>query len=80
MLPLDPGTVDLVLCDLPYFGTDLDLDAPDPGQLYALRDYDSYLAALDEASVIELGFPYEMYAKAMPRAICYGGLRDQILA
>jgi hypothetical protein len=26
------------------------------------------------------GFPYEMYAKAMPRAICYGGLRDQILA
>jgi hypothetical protein len=35
---------------------------------------------LDEASVIELGFPYEMYAKALPRAICYGGLRDQILA
>ncbi|WP_327289906.1 TRM11 family SAM-dependent methyltransferase [Streptomyces sp. NBC_01198] len=47
--PLDPDTVDLVLCDLPYFGTDLDLDAPDPGQLYALRDYDAYLAALDEA-------------------------------
>src|SRR5229473_105935 len=38
------------------------------------------LKALDEASVIELGFPYEMYAKAMPRTICYGGLRDQILA
>ena len=38
------------------------------------------LQTLDEASVIELGFPYEMYAKAMPRAICYGGLRDQILA
>ena len=38
------------------------------------------LKALDEASAIELGFPYEMYAKAMPRAICYGGLRDQILA
>jgi aryl-alcohol dehydrogenase-like predicted oxidoreductase len=38
------------------------------------------LKTLDEASVIELGFPYEMYAKAMPRAICYGGLRDQILA
>ncbi len=35
---------------------------------------------LDEASAIELGFPYEMYAKALPRAICYGGLRDQILA
>jgi aryl-alcohol dehydrogenase-like predicted oxidoreductase len=38
------------------------------------------LKTLHEASVIELGFPYEMYAKAMPRAICYGGLRDQILA
>jgi aryl-alcohol dehydrogenase-like predicted oxidoreductase len=38
------------------------------------------LKVLDEASVIELGFPYEMFAKALPRAICYGGLRDQILA
>jgi len=38
------------------------------------------LKTLDEARVIELGFPYEMYAKAMPRTICYGGLRDQILA
>jgi aryl-alcohol dehydrogenase-like predicted oxidoreductase len=38
------------------------------------------LQTLDAASAIELGFPYEMYAKAMPRAICYGGLRDQILA
>jgi aryl-alcohol dehydrogenase-like predicted oxidoreductase len=27
-----------------------------------------------------LGFPYDIYAKAMPRAICYGDLRDQILA
>jgi aryl-alcohol dehydrogenase-like predicted oxidoreductase len=38
------------------------------------------LKTLDDPSAIELGFPYEMYAKAMPRAICYGGLRDQILA
>jgi aryl-alcohol dehydrogenase-like predicted oxidoreductase len=38
------------------------------------------LQTLDDASVIELGFPYEMYAKAMPRAICYGRLRDEILA
>jgi aryl-alcohol dehydrogenase-like predicted oxidoreductase len=38
------------------------------------------LKTLDEASVIEVGFPYEMYAKEMPRAVCYGGLRDQILA
>ena len=38
------------------------------------------LKTLDEASAIEVGFPYDMYAKAMPRAICYGGLRDQILA
>jgi len=39
-----------------------------------------HLKTLDEASAIELGFPYDLYAKAMPRAICYGGLRDQILA
>jgi aryl-alcohol dehydrogenase-like predicted oxidoreductase len=39
-----------------------------------------HLKTLDEASVVELGFPYDMYAKALPRAICYGGLRDQILA
>jgi aryl-alcohol dehydrogenase-like predicted oxidoreductase len=35
---------------------------------------------LDEASRIELGFPYDFYAKEMPRALAYGGLRDQILA
>jgi aryl-alcohol dehydrogenase-like predicted oxidoreductase len=50
-----------------------------------LASFDLTLSAdnfkkLDEASRIELGFPYDMYAKALPRAICYGGLRDQILA
>src|SRR4029077_7386877 len=38
------------------------------------------LKTLDEASRIELEFPYDIYAKEMPRAICYAGLRDQILA
>jgi aryl-alcohol dehydrogenase-like predicted oxidoreductase len=38
------------------------------------------LKTLDEASRIELGFPHDMYAKAMVRTIRYGGLRDQILA
>jgi aryl-alcohol dehydrogenase-like predicted oxidoreductase len=38
------------------------------------------LKTLDEASRIELGFPYDMYAKPMARSVCYGGLRDQILA
>ncbi len=47
--PLDDESVDLVLCDLPYFGTDLDLESAAEGQLYALRDYDDYLYALDEA-------------------------------
>ena len=50
-----------------------------------LASFDLTLSAdqvkmLDDASRIELGFPYDMYAKAMPRAVCYGGLRDQILA
>jgi len=49
-----------------------------------LASFDLTLSAdqmktLDEASQIELGFPYDIYAKEMPRAICYGGLRDQIL-
>jgi len=35
---------------------------------------------LDEASAIELGFPQSLYAKEMPRAIRYGGMRDRILA
>jgi aryl-alcohol dehydrogenase-like predicted oxidoreductase len=38
------------------------------------------LKTLEEASQIELGFPYQFYAKEMVRAIMYGGLRDQILA
>ena len=37
------------------------------------------LKTLDEASRIELGFPYDIYAKPMARTFCYGGLRDQIL-
>jgi aryl-alcohol dehydrogenase-like predicted oxidoreductase len=36
--------------------------------------------ALDEASHIDLGFPYHLYEKESVRAIAYGGMRDQILA
>jgi aryl-alcohol dehydrogenase-like predicted oxidoreductase len=36
--------------------------------------------ALDEASQIDLGFPYNLYGKESVRAIMYGGMRDQILA
>jgi aryl-alcohol dehydrogenase-like predicted oxidoreductase len=38
------------------------------------------LQTLDEASRVELGFPYNLYAKEMVRAIAHGGLRDRILA
>jgi aryl-alcohol dehydrogenase-like predicted oxidoreductase len=38
------------------------------------------LRTLDEASRIELGFPYELYAKDLPRTFAYGGLRDKIVA
>ena len=37
------------------------------------------LKTLDEASEIELGFPYSMYAKELVRGFAYGGLRDRIL-
>ena len=38
------------------------------------------LKALDEASRVELGFPYDFYAKDMVRGLIYGGMRDQIVA
>src|SRR5216684_1753175 len=38
------------------------------------------LKILNEASRIELGFPYDLYTRELVRAIGYGGLRDQILA
>jgi aryl-alcohol dehydrogenase-like predicted oxidoreductase len=40
----------------------------------------SQINTLDDASRIEPGFPYNMYAKELPRAFAYGGLRDKILA
>jgi aryl-alcohol dehydrogenase-like predicted oxidoreductase len=36
--------------------------------------------ALDEASQIDAGFPYHLYAKESVRAIAFGGMRDQIMA
>jgi aryl-alcohol dehydrogenase-like predicted oxidoreductase len=38
------------------------------------------LKRLDEASRIELGFPYDFYARDLVRTFAYGGMRDQILA
>jgi aryl-alcohol dehydrogenase-like predicted oxidoreductase len=35
---------------------------------------------LDDASHIELGFPYSMYAKDLVRTFVYGGMGDRILA
>lgn len=36
--------------------------------------------ALDEASQIELGFPYDFYRRDMVRAFIYGGMRERIVA
>jgi aryl-alcohol dehydrogenase-like predicted oxidoreductase len=36
--------------------------------------------SLDEASSIELGFPYDLYNGQMPRALMYGGMGDSIIA
>lgn len=40
----------------------------------------SQLKTLDDASRIDLGFPYELYAKPMAQALAYGGMRDRIVA
>ena len=47
---LPDESVDMVLCDLPYFGTryDPDVDPAADATLYALQDYDDYLTALDD--------------------------------
>jgi DNA modification methylase len=47
--PLPDESVDLVLADLPYFGTKLDAESDSDGTFYALQGYDDYLAALDDA-------------------------------
>jgi aryl-alcohol dehydrogenase-like predicted oxidoreductase len=39
-----------------------------------------HLKTLDEASRIDLGFPYDFYAKELPRTFIYGGMREKILA
>jgi hypothetical protein len=36
--------------------------------------------SLDEASGIEMGFPYYLYNKEMTRGLAYGGMRDRIIA
>jgi aryl-alcohol dehydrogenase-like predicted oxidoreductase len=38
------------------------------------------LKSLDEASRVDLGFPYSLYGKEFPTAIRYGGMRDRLLA
>jgi aryl-alcohol dehydrogenase-like predicted oxidoreductase len=39
-----------------------------------------HIAALDNASAIEMGFPHDFYENERVKTVVYGGLRDQILA
>jgi hypothetical protein len=39
-----------------------------------------HVRVLNDASVIEPGFPQRMYEMDLPRTFAYGGLRDQIIA
>jgi len=38
------------------------------------------VAALNEASAIEMGFPQDFFDKDLVKTFAYGGLRDKILA
>jgi aryl-alcohol dehydrogenase-like predicted oxidoreductase len=38
------------------------------------------VAALNDASAIEMGFPHDFYENEMVRTVAYGGMRDKILA
>jgi DNA modification methylase len=46
--PVPDESVDLVLCDLPYFGTSPENASTEDGTLYALQGYEDYLGALDD--------------------------------
>jgi aryl-alcohol dehydrogenase-like predicted oxidoreductase len=37
------------------------------------------LKSLDEASRVDLGFPYDLYSREMVRGFAYGGMRDRLL-
>ena len=39
-----------------------------------------HIAALDDASKIQLGFPHDFYKMDMVRSFVYGGMRDRIIA
>jgi len=69
------------ICDTDFWATaDFGFRRQRPATSFDLTLSADQLKTLDEASQTELGFPYDLYAKAMARAICYGGMRDQILA
>jgi len=64
------------------FGDDWGWAPPRPEKctMPSARQGQFHLKTLDEASRIELGFPYSLYATEMLRTFVYAGLRDQILA
>jgi diketogulonate reductase-like aldo/keto reductase len=43
-----------------------------------LRPDADALRRLDEASKVEMGFPYDFFAKDMVRGFAHGGMRDLI--
>ena len=45
-----------------------------------LKLSEKQVAALNEASAIELGFPHDFYEREMVKSLVYGGMREQILA
>jgi aryl-alcohol dehydrogenase-like predicted oxidoreductase len=47
---------------------------------FALQLKPEQVAALDEASAIEMGFPHDFFENEMVKTLRYGGLRDKILA
>ncbi|MET0515127.1 MAG: hypothetical protein ABW047_07355 [Nitrospiraceae bacterium] len=55
------------------------LDVPKANRNKLLAFTAEHLRILDEASRIELGFPFDLYKKEVVRTFIYGGLRDQIL-
>jgi aryl-alcohol dehydrogenase-like predicted oxidoreductase len=47
---------------------------------FALQLKPEQVAALNEASAIEMGFPHDFFENEMVKTLRYGGLRDKILA
>jgi hypothetical protein len=68
-----------IISDIPTIGARKVLQLQDNLASLDLELSPEQLKVLDEASRIELGFPYDLYNAEMVRGFAYGGMRDRLV-